>query len=51
VKSLLISGILGSAKNSIISKRKGSNGLYQTIPGSTRGKKTAEQDLLLYEDI
>ena len=49
MKSLSLSGILGSAKNSIISERKGLCGQYQTIPESTRSKTTAGSYFLLYE--
>jgi hypothetical protein len=32
-------------KTTIISRRKGENGYYQTISGATRGKAAAEQNL------
>jgi hypothetical protein len=51
VKSLLLFDILVFAKYSTISKRKGSNEQYQTIPESTRGNTTAEQNFLLYEGL
>jgi hypothetical protein len=51
MKSLLLSGILNSPKNSIISKRKGSCELYSTLPRSTRSKTTAKQNFFLHQGV